>query len=502
VCIERIARGWPSCPATYIRSFQAQGRHPHISILQPFRRSFYMMAGPEKSLVIAQDLDTVASDLYDSLFLQSLLQHASRSYSESAYSADARVDERSEWHRFLDGLCFLCDFERAGKSVVSIGVEQGTGSAIFWITTTEPYQESTECHLREILHLLTKHSDELSSGDLTVAEVTRHSVERSKNRILDYTKRLERLVSEEKSRSESSVQCDRKMSPYRLFSCGVSSDSEQGAVILSGIEAVLAEKECPISLCKAAYNFRHSSTYASLKKSTEGRTDDFQTSARHLVARLGHWQKTATSTVLQTPTFLPIIRNAIVRSVQPPISETIRLSLDEDLQKLILRVFPTFKGSPMCDSLLERVQKADSLIRWFRSAIAKAKLKTKLHAEVTMLEYFHVKSMRFFNDDKYIACSKASCHCCALYFMYHPLKTQKRPCHGNVRVQWTVPFWSEGVPINNLGTVISRRMTNTTREISYASLLNGVCNRRRFESTIGVTTVMMGSQSLDQHWTN
>lgn len=462
------------------------------------------MAGPERSHVITQDLDTVVSDLYDSLFLQSLLQHASRSHSESAHSADARVDERSEWHRFLDGLCFLCDFERAGKSVVSIGVEQGTGGAIFWITTTELYQENTACHLREILHLLTKHSDEFSSGDLTVAEVTRHSVERSKNRISDYTKRLERLVSMERSEFEGSVQYDRKISPYRLFPCEVSSDSKEGAVILSGIEAVLAEKKCPVSLCKAAYNFRHSSTYALLKKPTEGRIDNFQTSARHLVARLGHWQKTSTSTVLQTPAFLSIIRNAIVRSVQPPMFKTIRLRLDEDLQQLILRVFPTFKGSTMCDSLLERVEKAESLIHWFRSAIAKAKLKTKLHAEVTMLEYFHVKSMRFFNDDKYIACSKASCHCCALYFMHHPLKTQKRPCHGNVWVQWTVPFWSEGVPINNPGTAIPRRMTNTTREMSHASLLNGVCTRRRFESTIGVTTVMMGSPSpsLDQHWTN
>lgn len=195
------------------------------------------MAGPERSHVIAQDLDTVASDLYDSLFLQSLLQHASRSHSESAHSADARVDEQSDWHRFLDGLCFLCDFKRAGKSVVSIGVEQGTCGAIFWITTTERYQESTECHLREILHLLTKRSGESSSGCLTVAEVTRHSVERSKNRISDYAKRLERLVSEEKLKFEGSVQCDRKMSPYRLVPCGVSSNSKEGAVILSGIEA-------------------------------------------------------------------------------------------------------------------------------------------------------------------------------------------------------------------------------------------------------------------------
>lgn len=199
---------------SYIRSFQVQGWYPLIPILLHFCWSFYVMAEPERPHVIAQDLDTVTSDLYDSLFLQSLLQHASRSHSESAHGADARDDERSDWHRFLDGLCFLCDFKRAGKSVVSIGVEQGTGGAIFWITTTEFYQKSTECHLREILHLLTKRSDEFSSGDLTVAEITRHSVERSKDRILDYTKRLERLVSDEKLKYGGIVQCDGKLSSY------------------------------------------------------------------------------------------------------------------------------------------------------------------------------------------------------------------------------------------------------------------------------------------------
>lgn len=264
-------------------------------------------------------------------------------------------------------------------------------------------------------------------------------------------------------------------------------------MIWSDIRELMALKECSYDLCKAAYDFRHSSTYVLLKEVSESSKVGLLSSARHLVARLGHWHKSSISLVAHAPGFLTIIQNAAVRSVQPPAYEKISLQLDKDLHKLILRVFPNFKGSSMCDALLERLQKADSLIQWFHSANAKAKAKTKPHAEVVMLEFFHMKGMQFVNDDRYIAGSKPSCYCCALYFHNHPLETHKRPCHGNVWVRWTVPRWEEFAEDKNAIQGILRRMANTTRDLSYASFQNGVLPRTRFESTIGITTAEMQS---------
>jgi hypothetical protein len=147
----------------------------------------------------------------------------------------------------------------------------------------------------------------------------------------------------------------------------------------------------------------------------------------------------------------------------------------------------------MCDFLLEEIQKADCLIKWFRSTGANAKLRTRLHAEVTMLKHFHRESTRFLNDDKYIACSKASCHCCALYFTHHPMGVVKRPCHGNIWVQWAVPIGAEGAGIDDIDIAIMRRMANTTMDMTRASLLIGARPRRMFESTIGSTTVRVQS---------
>ncbi|KAM0714506.1 hypothetical protein Q7P37_009800 [Cladosporium fusiforme] len=436
--------------------------------------SQYDGLGLEQSRVIGQDIAAISSDLYDSLFLQSLLQHGSGSDIKGAHGLDTMTDIRSRWHHFLDDLCFLCDSKHAGQSVVSIGVEQCMGGVNFWITTAERHRESAEYHLKEILHLLIEYSFERSDRKSTMAEIARRSIERSPDRISEYVKRLERLIPEESISRQDGAQSDEVM-------------------IWSRIKATLAEKECDYDLCRAAYDFRYSSLYESLKALIGSRPSDVLSRARHLMARLGHWQKTSMSTVACAPEFLTIIRSAVVRSVQPPRYQKIRLQLDEDLQDLILRVFPNFKGSPMCDALLERIQRADSLIKWFRSANTKTKAKIKPHAEVVMLEYFHMKDMQFINDDKYIACSKPSCYCCALYFRIHPIDAQRRPCHGNVWVKWTLPCWEEPSPDKDFVSGILRRMANTTRDISYASFQDGVRPRKRFESTIGITTARMDS---------
>lgn len=180
------------------------------------------MAGHEQSLVIGQDNAKISSDLYDSLFVQSLLQHGSRSDTAGAHGSSTRVDTRSRWHHFLDDLCFMCDSEHAGRSVTSIGVQEGTGGATFWITTAERYQESAECHLKEVLRLLAKCSLEGSSRNSIMADIALRSVDRSQDRISAYVNRLERLQRlklEDSLLNEDGTHSGGKVSPigYLIF---------------------------------------------------------------------------------------------------------------------------------------------------------------------------------------------------------------------------------------------------------------------------------------------
>lgn len=149
----------------------------------------------QDSRSIDQDATIVLSDLYDSLFLQSLLQHGSSSQPMDARITHTYSDTRTDWHRFLDDLCSLCDSQYGGKSVVSIGVEQRSDHNIFWISTTPHYQQDAKAHLLELLALLTDFPLEGANSHFAVAEITRRSMWRSRKRVHNYARRLRQLVN-------------------------------------------------------------------------------------------------------------------------------------------------------------------------------------------------------------------------------------------------------------------------------------------------------------------
>lgn len=228
--------------------------------------------------------------------------------------------------------------------------------------------------------------------------------------------------------------------------------------------------------------------YESLKRRDHRYPSDIWNLVRHFIGRLGYWRKCARSVVMRACTFSTVLRTVRVQSVEiPSLSQRNRLTLDEDLENLVLRVFPNLRGSAMCDQLTRKVQESRNLIDWFRSV----DIVPKPHAEVVVLDWFSRNGLCFLDDDRYIACSKPSCHCCALYFQYHPGRILPRRSHGNIWVQWCVPLWEKSGSLKTCNLGILRLMTDATRTMTQTSLGgDGVC-RKMFESTIGVTTVRL-----------
>jgi hypothetical protein len=186
--------------------------------------------------------------------------------------------------------------------------------------------------------------------------------------------------------------------------------------------------------------------------------------------------------------FSTILKTAQVQSIELPAQRRHdNLTLDEDLESLVLRVFPNLRGSVMCYRLTEKIQGSKSLIDWFHSV----NIVPKPHAEVVVLEWFWRQDFCFVNDDRYIACSKPSCHCCALFFKYHPGHLLPRRSHGNIWVQWCVPRWENSVTSESSNLGVLRRITDATRIMTQASFSSGSVRRETFESTIGITTARL-----------
>ncbi|KAK0888238.1 hypothetical protein LTR02_016500 [Friedmanniomyces endolithicus] len=432
------------------------------------------MGEQSPSAVFHQDVDAVHADLYDGLFVHSLLQHETNQQASSANypSPNTSQDVRSTWHRFLDDLCFMCDSRCGGKSVVALITEQVQGETIFWLTTDPVYQDSAANHLDAILRLLKEsihaHQDCVR---LAIEQIAQQSVERSPQRVHHYGSRLRRIVQEQIPRAGSEVPL-------------------VDVALHKELDYIVSVRDLHQKLCDVSYHFRYQAGYALLKQHIEASSEDTWTRVRHFIGRLGHWNRTAVSLARVAESFASVLQNYRIASIPYPDSgEKPRLTLDEDLKELVLRVFPNYRATPLCDRLVTRISRAENLLNWFRSN----RLVPRPHAEVVAMEFCCSQGMHLVSSDRYVACSKPSCYCCSLYMSHHPGGFRPRPTHGNVWVLWCLPqlFHHDQSSTVNLG--ILRRMANDTRNFSKASLTNSrTASRRKFDSTTGISTAATG----------
>lgn len=162
------------------------------------------MNGQEPQLVLGQDHHRLTADFYDALFVHSLLQHG---MIEDISSSDARQSHksvsRSEWHKFLDALCFLGDSKTGGKSVVALGVAQIAHRFVFYTTTNRKYEVDALDHLESVLQILQSVSIFEEASTVAAIRLARCSIERSTQRVHNYVCRLRTYITALSARSKT-----------------------------------------------------------------------------------------------------------------------------------------------------------------------------------------------------------------------------------------------------------------------------------------------------------
>lgn len=83
-------------------------------------------------------------------------------------------------------------------------------------------------------------------------------------------------------------------------------------------------------------------------------------------------------------------------------------------------------------------QNFDILAR-LREQFAEESFKTRVHAELIVLDYFHSNELIFFAGDKYIACSKPACYCCYQYLRFHKGGFSLPTTHFKTYLNWRPP---------------------------------------------------------------
>lgn len=199
----------------------------------------------------------------------------------------------------------------------------------------------------------------------------------------------------------------------------------------------LLQLETYRDISTAAYRLRCSQDYLELKDHIARNPGDPESRhIRHYLGRLASWAKSV-DFVVQASHSHSLIQAPIKIRELPSQRSTI---LAGPIQKKALDALVASLFRAGVDGARELCES-----RWlpvldiYTKRWQSLKLKTAVHAEIIILDYFHRHRLPFAHGKRYIGCSKPSCFCCGVYMASHPLRLEQRPCHNNVWVKWTIP---------------------------------------------------------------
>ena len=370
--------------------------------------------------------------------------------------------------RFLDRLCWMCDYEPGGDTVNSIAIEKSADCPIFWLATTYKRVQVIQTHLTEIIGLLSSaHGLSASASYDLEQKICNKCIDFASKRVKHYAKLLVRL----------SEQC-RKV---------LNSSDAQLAQDLSHL-AIL--ERSPGELCARADHFRNSESLKLLSRRVSSvESPSTWSMLRHYIGRLGSWHHASRTLVSYASMRPQIFANFRVMYLATP--KPIVLPRADGFTALHSVLTRLFTGQEQLE--LKRGIEALQRLRGFdldlklREAYDDKNFKPRVHAEVWLLEHFNRSDMPFLDDDRYVGCSKPSCYCCNLYILHRQGKSMQRPTHGNVWTNWQLPLHHDSSN-HSLRTSLMSRMISKFKEDLRNRIISPTTNHGHIpDTTTGLT---------------
>lgn len=135
--------------------------------------------------------------LYEPLTLLSTLIHGQQACEPKSASELRREGVYKPWHRYVDQLCWLCDFECGGKSIASIAVQASSPGPVYWLAINKKFAAKALSYLDWILSELVKlHGLSSDQQQKVEAEIVARSIEMSSDRVKNYGKWLCNAIQE------------------------------------------------------------------------------------------------------------------------------------------------------------------------------------------------------------------------------------------------------------------------------------------------------------------
>ncbi len=247
-------------------------------------------------------------------------------------------------------------------------------------------------------------------------------------------------------------------------------------------------------LCRLAYNFRQSP--ASKRLSEHIRSENHSSIwpvVRHYIGRLGSWWKACKILTTAGRTRPYLLGSSKLRLIPSfPGRTTSQTPLRTDIRDSLGRILPACDSSQV-QQVLQSLQNrwGPDITEAFAERYRHRRSHPCVHAELSVLEHFHINELAFVGDDRYIGCSKPSCYCCNIYMKFHPGRCLSRPSHGNTWVKWCTPLQisiGTGSATNHTRAIMHRMVEQMQRDILSHVLSDSAPRKPILESTTGLST--------------
>jgi hypothetical protein len=188
---------------------------------------------------------------------------------------------------------------------------------------------------------------------------------------------------------------------------------------------------------------------------------------RHLLGRLGEHVK-ATKTIVSAALRFPGILDEfeIQARVSPPSSCYFQSPHDITLNGMAGRIFAKKEDVQHYQEALETLERTSNgaLVGRLQQECC---FKTRVHAELLLVDLFYWNQFEFLDDDPYIGCSKPACFNCFQYILAHPGNFILPACHNKLYLAWRTPdILEENVSISTairIREAITSKMTSSIR---------------------------------------
>jgi hypothetical protein len=176
--------------------------------------------------------------------------------------------------------------------------------------------------------------------------------------------------------------------------------------------------------------------------------NNYFSNVRHYIGRIGSYVKAAKILVSAAIRFPTLFDRFWIECCASPGPKPSTICLTDDLTTLdsiIVRMLPRDDEKvPYYQQALRTMDDKFKIYRRLKGVYEK--FTPRVHAELVLLEHFYAHQYRFYEQDRYIGCSKLACYCCHHYIYAHPgnFKDILRGSHNKNYLNWWPPDISDG----------------------------------------------------------